>query len=132
MRCVQNDRFGYIINFWAGRTDAMRMDSTSGLTFHAMSEEGKADSEIGDRVRLFEYRVLEEFYDFEKDPGGLDNLIAEGQYQDEIRQMRRELEKHLKQTNDLALEPFVNRDNSSALDEFMKQQQQLRAKRKKK
>jgi N-sulfoglucosamine sulfohydrolase len=131
MRCVQNDRFGYIINFWAGRTDAMRMDSTSGLTFHAMSEEGKADSEIGDRVRLFEYRVLEEFYDFEKDPGGLDNLIAEGQYQDEIRQMRRELEKHLKQTNDLALEPFVNRDNSSALDEFMKQQQ-LRAKRKKK
>ena len=131
MRCVQNERFGYIINCWADRTKPMRMDSTSGLTFKAMSEAGKTDQEIADRVRLFEHRVLEEFYDFEKDPGALDNLIAEGQYQDEIRQLRGELEKHLKQTNDLAFEPFVNRDDPAALDEFMKQQQ-LRAKRKKK
>ncbi len=130
MRCVQNERFGYIVNFWAGKTKAIRMDSTSGLTLQAMKEAGKSDPEIGARVKLFEYRVLEEFYDFEKDPGALVNLISEGQYQNEIQQMRRLLEKQMEQTNDLALEPFVNRNDSVAIDEFMKQQT-IRAKRKK-
>ena len=44
--------------------------------------------------------------------------------------MRRLLTKQMKQTNDLALEPFVNRNDSVAIDEFMKQQE-IRAGRKK-
>ncbi|MEO2014287.1 MAG: sulfatase [Fuerstiella sp.] len=130
MRCVQDARFGYIVNFWAGRTDAMRMDSTSGLTFKAMQEAGESTPAIAARVELFEHRVLEEFYDFEKDPGALNNLISDERYQEEIERMRSVLKKQMKQTNDLAMEPFVNRHDPAAIDEFMRQQQ-IRAHRKK-
>lgn len=130
MRCVQNERFGYIVNFWAGKTDAMRMDSTSGLTFNAMKEAGETDPTIADRVALFEYRVPEEFFDFKKDPGALNNLIADPQYQHEIEKMRRLLEKQMMQTNDPAQQVFLDRNNPVAIDEFMREQQ-VRARRRK-
>jgi N-sulfoglucosamine sulfohydrolase len=131
MRCVQNERFGYIINFWANRTAAMRMDSTSGRTFNAMKGAAETNPEIADRVKLFEYRVLEEFYDFQQDPDALHNLIADEQYQDEINALRTELERHLKQTSDPALRPFLDRDNPAAIDAFQKEkEQEARAKRK--
>jgi len=130
MRCVQGERFGYIFNFWAGKTDAMRMDSTSGLTFNAMKEAGKSDPEIAARVALFEYRVPEEFYDFEKDPGALNNLISDPQYQDEIEKMRHLLREHMIHTKDPALQTFLDRDNPAAIDAFMSDQR-ARAGRKK-
>jgi len=100
MRCVQNKRFGYIMNMWAGKTGPMRMDSTSGLTFKAMRKEAVTNPDIAARVRLFEYRVYEEFYDFEKDPGALNNLISDPRYQDEIERMRRMLKKQMQKTGD--------------------------------
>lgn len=129
MRCVQSEQFGYIFNFWAGKTGAMRMDSTGGLTFKAMQDAAKSDLETAARVALFEYRVPEEFYDFKNDPGGLNNLIADPRYQGEIKKMRRVLRKHLAQTNDPALRTFIERDNPAAIDDFMKEQRVRAAKR---
>lgn len=128
MRCVHGTRFGYLVNFWADRTDAMRMDSTSGLTFQAMQEAGTTDPDIAARVALFEHRVLEEFYDFEKDPDALHNLIADPHYQDEIAKMRGLLKARMTRTNDPALQAFIDRDNPAAIDAFMKQQK-IRAKK---
>jgi hypothetical protein len=56
-------------------------------------------------------------------------LISDKQYQTEIEQMRNVLRKQMKRTNDLALEPFVNRNNPAVIDEFMRHQQ-IRARRK--
>ncbi len=53
------------------------MDSTGGLTFDPMKRPGDSDPGVAARVALFEHRVLEELYDFEKDPVGLRNLIAD-------------------------------------------------------
>jgi len=122
MRCVHSKRFGYLVNFWAGRTDAMRMDSTSGLSFKAMQEAAETDPEIAARVTLFEHRVLEEFYDFENDPDALHNLIADPRYRDQIEQMRGVLEDRMKRTADPALQAFRERANPAKLDEFIKQQ----------
>jgi len=110
MRAVQNERFGYIFNAWAGETGPMRMDSTSGLTFRAMQEAANTDPEIAARVRLFEYRVPEEFYDLQGDPGALSNLIDDPDYQDEIQEMRRVLEDRMQATNDPLLIPFQDRE----------------------
>jgi len=128
MRTVHERRFGYLVNFWADRTDPMRMDSTSGLTFKAMQEAGKTDADIASRVTLFEHRVLEEFYDFERDPDGLNNLIADPRYRDRIEEMRRLLDERMQRTNDPAQEAFRDRDDPAALDEFM-EKQRIRAKR---
>lgn len=48
------------------------------------SLEGADGGEIAARVELFEHRVLEEFYDFGKDPDGLNNLIDSPDHQEEI------------------------------------------------
>jgi len=122
MRCVHSRRFGYIVNFWADRTPPMRMDSTSGRTFKAMQEAGKTDSEIAARVTLFEHRVLEEFYDFENDPGGLKNLLDDPRYHDEVEAARAALKTHMARTGDPALAAFVARNDPAAVDEFMAQQ----------
>jgi N-sulfoglucosamine sulfohydrolase len=131
MRCIHSKDFGYIVNFWAGKTKGMRMDSTSGLSFKAMQEAGKSNPEIAARVALFEFRVLEEFYDFKNDPNGLHNLIADPQYQTQIETMRSALKKQMAQSGDPALETFGDRYNAKAIDDFMAAQQ-IRAKRKKK
>jgi len=109
MRAVQGERFGYIFNSWAGKTDPMRMDSTSGLTFRAMQDAARTDPEIAARVRLFEFRVPEEFYDLRDEPGALNNLIDDPDYQDEIQEMRRVLENRMHATNDPLMIPFLNR-----------------------
>ncbi|MBK1855048.1 sulfatase [Verrucomicrobiaceae bacterium 5K15] len=131
MRAVQGRRYGYLINFWANRTGAMRMDSTSGLAFRSMQQAGKSDPAIAARVALFEHRVLEEFYDFEKDPDALHNLIADPEYKDQISEMRSELKAQMAKTHDPALQAFVDRDTPSAVDAFMKQQRTRARNRKK-
>jgi N-sulfoglucosamine sulfohydrolase len=129
MRAVHDRRFGYLVNFWAGRTKPMRMDSTSGRTFRAMLEAGKTDPAVASRVALFEHRVLEEFYDFEKDPHALKNLIADPAYRDAIRRLRAALENRMARTGDPALHAFRHRDDPAALDAFMSEQRAKAAKR---
>lgn len=121
MRCVQDERFGYIFNFWANKTPPMRMESTSGLTFKAMQKAASTDPEIAARVKLFEHRVPEEFYDFKNDPGALNNLIGDPKYQNEIQRMRQTLGNRMKKTNDPALNAFKNRKDPKAIENFMKQ-----------
>jgi N-sulfoglucosamine sulfohydrolase len=128
MRAVQGRRFGYIVNFWAERTPPMRMDSTSGLSFNAMKQAGNTDPEVAARVTLFEHRVLEEFFDFEKDPHGLHNLIANPEYQDEIKKMRALLRAEMQRSQDPALGAFDHLSDPAALDGFM-ESRTLRAKR---
>jgi N-sulfoglucosamine sulfohydrolase len=122
MRAVQGKRYGYLVNFWAGRTPPMRMESLSGLTWKAMQEAAKTDPGIAARVELFKHRVLEEFFDFENDPDGLRNLIDSPEHQDEIRKMRTALAERMKATGDPALEPFLGRDDPKKLDAFIEAQ----------
>lgn len=119
-RAVQGRRYGYLLNLWADRTPPMRMDSTSGLTFSAMQKAAEDDPEIAARVELFEHRVLEEFYDFQEDPDGLNNLIDSPQHQDEIQKMRDALRARMEETGDPALDAFLNRNDPEKLDAFMK------------
>lgn len=122
MRAVQGKRYGYLVNFWAGRTPPMRMESLSGLTWKAMQEAAKTDPGIAARVELFKHRVLEEFFDFENDPDGLRNLIDSPEHQEEIRKMRTALAERMKATGDPALEPFLGRDDPKKLDAFIEAQ----------
>ncbi len=129
MRCVQTKRFGYIVNFWAGKTKPMRMDSTSGLTFKAMNKASESNPTIAARVTLFEHRVLEELYDFVKDPAGLHNLITDPRYEAELEELRAVLGKHMAKVGDPAQSTFAKLADPGALDAFM-QAQQSRAKAK--
>jgi N-sulfoglucosamine sulfohydrolase len=122
MRCVQNHRFGYIFNPWSDGERVFKNESQSGLTFKAMRAAAKTDPKIAARVRLFQYRVVEEFYDFANDPDALHNLSDYARYKKELDKMRKELLKWMKHTNDPALEALENRNSPEALKKFMAEQ----------
>jgi N-sulfoglucosamine sulfohydrolase len=130
MRAVQNRRFGYIFNPWSDGKRVFRNESQSGLTFKAMQAAAPTDPKIAQRVRLFQYRVLEEFYDFENDPDALHNLIDEPKYRKEIDKMRSELLEWMKRTGDPALNALKERTSPQALEKFMAEQDARAAERK--
>jgi len=130
MRCVQGLRFGYIFNPWSDGKRVFKNESQSGLTFNAMKAAAPNDDSVAARIKLFQYRVIEEFYDFKNDPDGLHNLIDDPDYTKNIDEMRASMLKWMKKTGDPALAAFENRTSPEALKKFMAEQD-LRAGRKK-
>lgn len=106
MRCLQSVRFGYIFNAWSDGQTVFRNESQRGLTFKAMQAAAENDVTIARRVRLFEYRVSEEFYDFQQDPCALRNMIHEPEYQSEIDRMKKQLLEVMYSTNDPVADAF--------------------------
>ncbi len=132
MRCVQNHKFGYIFNPWADGERVFKNESQSGLTFKAMRAAAKTDPKIAARVKLFQYRVVEEFYDLANDPDALHNLSDDLRYQKELDKMRKELLKWMKRTNDPASKALENRNSPEALKKFMAEQDDRAGKKQKK
>jgi N-sulfoglucosamine sulfohydrolase len=121
MRCVQNRRFGYIFNPWSNGDRLFRNESQAGRTMHSMRAAADEDPVVAERVRLFLYRVPEEFYDFENDPDALNNLIDDPEYASELQALQNELECWMENTEDPALEAFCNRGSQESLDLLMQQ-----------
>ncbi len=72
----------------------------------AMQEAAKNDPAIAARVKLFLYRVPEEFYDVEADPNALRNLIDDPALRDQIAHFRSELSRRMTSTSDPLGERF--------------------------
>jgi len=106
MRCVQTRRFGYIYNAWSDGKTVFKNESQSGLTFRAMQAAGKDDPAVAARVKLFQYRVPEEFYDLQKDPDALKNLIDDPKVKPQIDVMRKALLDMMVRTQDPLLRTF--------------------------
>ena len=122
IRCIQNQRFGYLFNPWSDNERVFKNESQSGLTFKAMQAAAKTNPKIAARVKLFQYRVVEEFYDFANDPDALNNLSKNPKYKKELDKMRKELLNWMKRTNDSAFEALENNNSSEALKKFMAEQ----------
>ncbi len=125
MRAVQNAKYGYIYNAWSDGSRVFKSETMSGLTFNAMKKAAVTDPAIKERVELFLHRVPEEFYDYEKDPDALHNLIDVPEYQDIIRHFRRLMEDHLRATDDPVLTPFLNMYDKEAVGRYLDAQDEL-------
>lgn len=122
MRCVQDENFGYIFNFWSdGKTD-IRGDATGGITWKAMIEAAATDPEIAKRVALYKYRVPEEFYNFRNDPDALHNLIDNPAFAKEIKRFRKKMMEFMQECNDPSFEAFLNREKPGVIEKFMSEQ----------
>ena len=105
---VQDGKYGYIYNPFSNGEQVYK-NNNEGKTMAAMNEAAKDNPEIAKRVHLFRYRVPEEFYDLEKDPNCLNNLIDNPEYKSQIERLQKELEKWMVDTKDPMLEAFRNR-----------------------
>lgn len=123
MRCIQDRRFGYIFNPWSDGNREFRNESQAGRTFKAMRAAGERDAAIAERVALFQYRAVEELYDFEQDPDALVNLVNHSAYRADLERLRQELEAWMMAQSDPALEAFRHRHAPAALAAFMAEQE---------
>ncbi len=118
MRCVQDQRYGYIFNAWVYDDNAWNGEPCSGLTWSAMVAAAAANPEVARRVEFFKHRVVEEFYDIQNDPDALYNLIDQSELANQIDQYRQRLEMWMVKTGDPALVAFQNRYDPEALRAF--------------
>ena len=100
MRCLQGARFGYIRNAWSDGETVFRNESQQGRTFRAMQRAAKTDAGIAARVRLFQYRVPEELYDFVADPDARRNLVGDPAYRTVLQSMRGQMASELARAGD--------------------------------
>ena len=85
----------------------------------AMNAAAKSDQAIAERIRLFRYRVPEEFYDLLHDPNCLHNLIGKAEHTSTLATMQGKLVQHMKQTSDPMLDAFLNRSDRAAVDQIL-------------
>lgn len=114
VRSVQNHRFRYIVTFWSLADKSLRPFISKPMTYRAMEEAAEDDEAIAERLEFYLQRVPEELYDIQKDPDCVNNLIDDSGYQEEAKQMRRMLRRHMERTDDPALETFETRTTTSA------------------
>ena len=122
MRCLQNKEYGYIYNFWSDGSTAIAGDATGGLTWKAMIKAAETDPVIASRVKLYKYRVREEFYDLTNDPDGLINLIDSSAFSDKIKKFREMMPIEMKKCNDPAYEAYIERNKEGVIENFMELQ----------
>jgi len=132
MRSVDTRKYGYIFNPWSNGTRKFRTATQGTRTYKLMVEKAETDPAIAARLKHFDYRTLEEFYDYEKDPDALRNLIDEPAMRNEIDRLRKILEDWMVETEDPCLVAFRNRGNPDALEKFMREQQAASDERRKK
>ncbi len=114
MRCVQDERFGYIFSPWSDGKFYYR-NNNEGLTMKAMVEAAETDPYIAQRVKMFRYRALEEFYDLKNDPDCLDNMVNKSDHGSECERMRSALHDWMRRTHDPLLPAFENRHSPDKL-----------------
>ena len=123
MRCIQDAKYGYIFNAWSDGKTKFRNESQQGYTYKAMVEAGKTDPKIAARVKLFDYRRVEEFYDFKNDPNALHNLIKDPEYTEIINKYRAEMERWMVKVNDPALALFKAKDDKMEMARLLTTEQ---------
>ena len=69
-------------------------------------KEAESDPYIAARVKLYDYRCKEEFYNFSNDPDALSNLINDKTHEDQINEYRNMLRQYLMDSGDSQMESF--------------------------
>jgi N-sulfoglucosamine sulfohydrolase len=120
MRCIQNKDFAYIFSPWAyDGTLEFQTETKQGLTYKAMKQAANANDEIAKRLKLFDYRVPEEFYDLRKDPDALVNLANNPAYTNELNKFRKVMEQKMRETDDDILDAFLNKNDTQKLKDYI-------------
>ena len=130
-RTVLSKKYGYVFNPWATGQFVFVSAATHDATYKAMQKMSKENKEVAKRFNFWKYRAIEEFYDYEKDPNALNNLINNPDYKDIIEEYRVKLQNHMKKTNDYVLAAFDKKDDFEFLNLWMKNEIEMSEKRQK-
>ena len=119
-RSVISKDFAYIYNPWS---DGERKfaSATKGMAAYAeMNRLAKSDKLWKQRLELYDHRVQEELYNYEKDPDALQNLIKLKEYETKLNDLRKAMTQFMKESNDPLLKLFENRNDESLIAAHLK------------
>ncbi|MFT7670674.1 MAG: N-sulfoglucosamine sulfohydrolase [Planctomycetota bacterium] len=119
-RCIQSRNHGYMFNPWSdGIRSFTRLETSASRTFLALTRASNKSRIQADRLEFLLKRTPEELYDFDKDPGAMDNRIDDPALTSTLDSLREELESWMVRFNDPALNAFRMRNSSEVVDGFV-------------
>ncbi len=106
VRCIRSPRYKYIMNLLPEATFVnVVTEANSGGCWRSWVERAAGGDEFAAaRVRLYQHRPAEEFYDLEADPYELENLADQPEYRARMDAMRAELLAWMRQQGDRGVE----------------------------
>ena len=123
MRAIQTKKFLYLFNPWSNGKRIMQTATTGTSTYRRMRELSATDANLAQRHQLYQFRVVEEFYDVEKDPDCLKNLIADPSYASQLNDLRSQLDQWMVKTKDPMLDVFRHKDDAAFREAYVAAQE---------
>jgi N-sulfoglucosamine sulfohydrolase len=123
MRAIQTTKYLYLFNPWSNGKRIMQTATTGTSTYRRMRELAATDAKLAERHKLYQFRVVEEFYDVEKDPDCLKNLIHDPTYANELNQLREQLDQWMVKTKDPMLEVYRRRGDAAFREAYVAAQE---------
>ena len=123
MRAVQTKKFLYIFNPWSNGTRVFATATTGTNTYRQMVKLAPDNPVLSQRLAIYKHRVVEEFFDVEKDPDCLVNLIHSPRHKQVIHQQRERLMEWMQKTGDPMLAMYRDRENAEAREAFVRTQE---------
>ena len=121
MRAIVTKDFAYIFNPWSNGTRNFATATKGTVSYRRMQALAQTDSYAAARLKLFDYRVPEEMFNYAKDPDALDNLVAKPENKAERDRLIKLLDDWMVRTKDPMLEVFRGRDDPKIRETYMKQ-----------
>ena len=123
MRAIQGRKYSYIYNPWSDGERVFKTATTGTRAYREMQRLAKTDKAAAERLRFFDNRVVEELYDYEKDPDALNNLVDNPEMKEELNRLRKQMEAWMVETGDPLLPVFQRREDRSFADAYIRKVQ---------
>jgi N-sulfoglucosamine sulfohydrolase len=123
MRAIQTKQFLYIFNPWSNGERIMQTATTGTPTYRRFRELATSDPLLAARHKLYQFRVVEELYDVERDPDCLNNLIDDAAHAAQREKLRQTLDEWMVKTADPMLEVFRRRNDAVFREAYVKAQE---------
>jgi N-sulfoglucosamine sulfohydrolase len=123
MRAIQTKKYLYLFNPWSNGHRIMQTATTGTSTYRRMRELAATDAKLAERHKLYQVRVVEEFYDVEKDPDCLKNLINDPAHSSQLIALRQQLDDWMVKTKDPMLEVFRRKDDPAFREAYVAAQE---------
>ncbi|MEM7474238.1 MAG: sulfatase [Planctomycetota bacterium] len=123
MRAIETKDYLYLFNPWSNGKLIMATATNGTQTWKRMKSLASSDPKIAARVRLMEYREVEELYHVGSDPDCLVNLINDPEHELAAQKLRSQLATHMEKTKDPLRSIFDQRDDRQLLQQFMDEAQ---------
>lgn len=119
MRSIVTRDFAYLFNPWSNGERVMATATKGTATYRRMQVLARTDPAVAARLKLFDYRVPEELYNYSTDADALENLVARPEFRAARDRLTAMLEAWMVRTRDPMLEVFQSRHDPAARAAYM-------------